>query len=129
NGIVVDVSRYMNQIIDFNKDEKWIRVQPGVVLDELNKFLEPHDLFFGPETSTSNRCMIGGLVGNNACGSHSIIYGSTRDHLLGVTAILSDGSRVEFQSLNNQEFENKRMGNSLESKLYNSITKILTDSE
>ena len=68
-GIVVDVTKYMNSILEFNKAERWIRVQPGVVLDEMNKFLEPSGLFFAPETSTSNRCVIGGMVGNNSCGA------------------------------------------------------------
>jgi len=125
NGIIVDGSKYLTNIIELNKDEKWIRLQPGIVLDELNKYLEPHGLFFGPETSTSNRCMIGGMVGNNACGSHSILYGSTRDHLLEVKAILSDGSEVEFKSLTNKEFEVKCSGQKLENKLYQSIREIL----
>ncbi len=72
----------MNRILEINKEEKWVRVEPGVVLDELNLELKKHGLFFGPETSTSNRCNIGGMVGNNACGSHSVIYGSTRDHTI-----------------------------------------------
>ncbi len=129
NGIIVDVSKHLTNIIELNKEEKWIRLQPGVVLDELNKLLEPHGLFFGPETSTSNRCMIGGMVGNNACGSHSILYGSTRDHLLEVKAFLSDGTEVEFKPLNTEEFEEKCNGNSLENKLYQSIREILNNSE
>ncbi len=129
NGMVVDVSRYLNKIIEFNQEEKWIKVQPGVVLDELNKFIEPFDLFFGPETSTSNRCMIGGMVGNNACGSHSVIYGSMRDHLIAVKAVLSDGSLAEFQPLTRHEFEKKCDGNSLENKIYQSINNILSNTE
>src|SRR5688572_6129800 len=91
-GIVVDVSLYWNKILELNVEQKWVRVQPGVVLDELNKYLAGFGLFFGPETSTSNRCMIGGMVGNNSCGSHSILYGTTRDHTLELKALLSDGS-------------------------------------
>ncbi|MEI6061955.1 MAG: FAD-binding oxidoreductase, partial [Bacteroidota bacterium] len=87
-GIVADISKHWNQILEINTDEQWVRVQPGVVLDELNKILEPKGLFFAPETSTSNRCMIGGMVGNNSCGSHSLVYGSTRDHTLEVKTIL-----------------------------------------
>ena len=78
NGVVVDLSRTMTKILEVNKSESWVRLQPGVVLDELNLHLRQFNLFFGPETSTSNRCMIGGMVGNNACGAHSLIYGSTR---------------------------------------------------
>src|SRR5450755_3142115 len=81
-GIVVDVSKNFTKIIEFNKAEAWVRVQPGVIRDELNLFLKPHGLLFGPETSTANRAMMGGMVGNNSCGSNSIVYKSTREHLL-----------------------------------------------
>ncbi|HXH20209.1 MAG TPA: FAD-binding oxidoreductase, partial [Chitinophagales bacterium] len=80
SGIVVDVSRHMNGILEVNEKQKWVRVQPGVIRDELNSFLKPYGLFFGPNTSTANRAMIGGMVGNNSCGSYSIVYGTTRDH-------------------------------------------------
>ncbi|MFW6327482.1 MAG: FAD-binding oxidoreductase, partial [Bacteroidota bacterium] len=105
NGIVVDISKYMTSVLELNTAEKWVRVQPGVVLDELNMYLKPHDLFFGPETSTANRCMIGGMVGNNACGAHSLIYGSTRDHTIAVKGVLSDGSVVEFGPVTSDEFQ------------------------
>jgi len=126
-GIVVDISRYMTEIIEVNEKEKWVRVQPGVVLDELNKYLEPTGLFFGPETSTSNRCMIGGMVGNNACGAHSILYGNTRNHLISVKAFLSDGSEVEIGPLGTNEFEKKCKGETLENKIYKNIKEILSD--
>ena len=89
NGIIVDVSKHFNQILELNKEEGWVRVQPGVIRDELNLFLQPHGLFFGPETSTANRAMIGGMVGNNSCGSNSVVYRSTREHLIEVKAFLS----------------------------------------
>ncbi len=104
NGIVVDVSKNFTQILELNTEEHWVRVQPGVIRDELNMFLKPHGLFFGPETSTANRAMIGGMVGNNSCGSNSIVYGSTREHLLEVKALLSDGSEAEFKSTSLDEF-------------------------
>lgn len=126
-GIIVDVSKYFTSIIELNKAEHWIRVQPGVVIDELNKYIEQYDLFFGPETSTSNRCMIGGMVGNNSCGSHSLIYGSTRDHTLEIKAILCDGSEVVFKSVSNDEFEKKCIGSKLENKIYANIKAILND--
>jgi len=129
SGIVVDVSKYLTKILELNETEKWIRVEPGVVLDELNKFLAPKGLFFGPETSTSNRCMIGGMVGNNSCGAHSLIYGSTRDHLLELKTILSDGSIAEFKSITNKEFEHKCTGNKLENKIYQNIKEILSNSD
>ena len=107
----------MTRILEVNKEESWVRLQPGVVLDELNLHLKKSGLFFGPETSTSNRCMIGGMVGNNACGSHSLIFGSTRDHLLEVTGFLSDGSEVHFKPLSQKEFKEKTIGNQLENLL------------
>lgn len=92
NGIVVDISRHFNKILEINAEEKWARVQPGVVLDELNIELKPYGLFFSPETSTGNRCCIGGMTGNNSCGTHSLVYGSTRHHVLQLKGYLSDGS-------------------------------------
>lgn len=128
NGIVVDISKYFTGIPEINESEKWVAVQPGVVLDELNMMLAKKGLFFGPETSTSNRCMIGGMVGNNACGSHSLIYGSTRDHLLGIKAILSDGSEVEFGPIHEEaDFISKTTGNQLENKIYKHIYEMLSD--
>ena len=92
NGIVVDMSRHFNHILCFNQEKRWVWVEPGVVRDELNLFLKPYGLFFSPETSTSNRCCIGGMVGNNSCGTHSLVYGSTRHHVLEIKGLLSDGS-------------------------------------
>ncbi len=126
NGIVVDISKHFTEILEINQQQHWVRVQPGVVLDELNQILEPLGLFFGPETSTSNRCMIGGMVGNNSCGSHSIIYGSTRDHTLEVKALISDGSELLFKDLTDEEFHKKCELNNFEGKLYRSINDILS---
>jgi FAD/FMN-containing dehydrogenase/Fe-S oxidoreductase len=129
NGIVVDISKYFTEIIEFNKSERWIIVQPGVILDELNMFLKPHGLYFGPETSTSNRCMIGGMVGNNACGSHSIIYGTTRDHTISTKVLLSSGDEVEFKPLSKDEFLKKCAGENLENKIYQQINQLLYNKE
>jgi FAD/FMN-containing dehydrogenase/Fe-S oxidoreductase len=128
-GIIVDVTRYMNKIIEINARERWVRVQPGVVLDELNMALEPFGLFFGPETSTSNRCVMGGMVGNNSCGAHSLIYGSTREHTLELETILSDGSTAVFGELTAKEFEEKQVGDLLENKIYRNIASILSSPE
>ncbi|HON19213.1 MAG TPA: FAD-binding oxidoreductase, partial [Salinivirgaceae bacterium] len=92
NGFVIDFSRYMNRVLELNTREKWVWVEPGVVLDQLNEILKPHGLFFGPETSTGSRCTLGGMVGNNSCGSHSLLYKTTREHLLEVECVLADGS-------------------------------------
>ena len=128
-GIVVDMSRYFNRILEVNKEEHWVKVEPGVVLDELNLHVKRSGLFFGPETSTSNRCVLGGMTGNNSCGSHSILYGSTRDHTLEIKAILSDGSEAVFKDLSKEEFIRKCEGDSLESKIYQHINEILSDKD
>jgi len=127
NGIIVDVSKNFTKIIELNKEEKWVRVQPGVIRDELNMFLKPHGLFFGPETSTANRAMIGGMVGNNSCGSNSIIYRSTREHLLEVKAILSDGTETEFKALSIDEFHEKCENKTLEGGIYKSVRSLLSN--
>jgi FAD/FMN-containing dehydrogenase/Fe-S oxidoreductase len=130
-GIVIDVSRYMTEILEFNPQQHWIRVQPGVVLAELNKFLAPYNLQFGPETSTANRCCLGGMLGNNSCGLHSIIYGSVRDHILEADVILSDGSETVFKALTTSEFNEKCDGDEslLETKIYRNLRKVLSDPE
>jgi FAD/FMN-containing dehydrogenase/Fe-S oxidoreductase len=127
NGIVVDVSKYFTAIIAFNPEEKWVRVQPGVIRDELNMFLNPHGLFFGPETSTANRAMIGGMVGNNSCGSNSVVYRSTREHLIEVKALLSDGSETIFKTLSLDEFHNKCEGDTLEGCIYKTVRRLLSN--
>ncbi len=122
DGIVVDVSKYFTKIIELNKEERWVRVQPGVIRDELNMFLKPQGLFFGPETSTANRAMMGGMVGNNSCGSNSVVYRSTREHLLEVKALLSDGTEAEFKTLGIDDFQKKCEGNDLEANIYKTTT-------
>lgn len=129
SGIVVDVSKHFTKVLEINEAEKWVSVEAGVVLDELNALLAPKGLFFGPETSTSNRCMIGGMVGNNSCGAHSLVYGSTREHTLAVKVLLSDGSEVEFSALSKDEFLRKCEGTTQENKIYQNINEILSVSE
>ena len=125
NGIIVDVSKYFTKIIELNKEEGSVKVQPGVIRDELNMYLQPHGLFFGPETSTANRAMIGGMVGNNSCGSNSIIYRSTREHLLEVKALLSDGSEATFTTLDIEDFHNKCEGEGFEANIYRTVRSLL----
>lgn len=129
HGIVVDVSKHFTKIIELNVAEGWVRVEPGVVRDELNLFLAPHGLFFGPETSTANRAMIGGMVGNNSCGSNSVVYRSTREHLLEVKTLLSDGSEAEFKELNLDAFHQKCEGQTLESHIYKTVRSLLGNYE
>ena len=127
NGIIVDVSKHFTKIIELNKEERWVRVQPGVIRDELNLFLKPDGLFFGPETSTANRAMMGGMVGNNSCGSNSVVYRSTREHLLEIKALLSDGSEAIFNAVSLEAFHQKCEGTGLEASIYKNIRSQLSN--
>ncbi|WP_375582124.1 FAD-binding and (Fe-S)-binding domain-containing protein [Cyclobacterium xiamenense] len=128
-GIVVDVSKYINKTIEFNKQEGWVRVQPGVVRNELNNYLKEHGYFFSPITSTATRAMIGGMVGNNSCGTTSIVYGSTREHVLELKVLLSDGSEAVFKSMTPADFELKCKQHNLEGALYRHIREELSKPE
>jgi len=132
-GIIVDVSVNFREILEVNKEECWVRLQPGVIRDDLNRILSKYGLFFGPETSTSSRCMIGGMVGNNACGARSVIYGSTRDHLLEVHAILSDGTKAVFKDVSAKELLDKANGigvvGEIENQIYFDIREMLSNEE
>src|SRR5206468_2437906 len=108
HALVLDCSRYMNEVLEVNREERWARVQPGVVQDELNAHVRPLGLLFGPDTSTSNRATVGGMLGNNSGGSHSIAYGLTVDHVLELTALLADGSRVVFGEVTPEAFRAKQ---------------------
>ncbi len=129
NGIIVDVSKHFTNILELNLEEKWVTVQPGVIRDELNMFLKPHGLFFGPETSTANRAMLGGMVGNNSCGANSVVYRSTREHLLSVTTLLSDGTEAVFQSISIDDFHAKCEMNNLEGAIYQKTRSLLSNYE
>ncbi|MGA1341074.1 MAG: FAD-binding oxidoreductase, partial [Flavobacteriaceae bacterium] len=98
-GLVVDVSRYWTKILELDVEARTVVVQPGVIRDELNAYLKPYGLFFGPNTSTSNRCMIGGMVGNNSSGTTSIKYGVTRDKVVSLDVLLSDGSTARINEV------------------------------
>lgn len=139
-GIVADVSKHMNRIIEINAEEKYAWVEPGVVRDELNIACEPYGLFFSPETSTSNRCCIGGMVGNNSCGTHSLVYGSTRGRVLEAEGLLADGSKVRFAEYTVAELEERfgkefwsqelRVDNQeLEEKIYSQLIRWALDAE
>ncbi|MHC1779035.1 MAG: FAD-binding and (Fe-S)-binding domain-containing protein [Bacteroidales bacterium] len=127
SGLVVDISRNFKRIIEINAGQRWARVEPGVVLDELNLECSKYGLFFGPETSTSNRCMIAGMVGNNSCGSHSLVYGSTRDHLLECEVVLSDGSVTVFKSLTPAELDEKLKIDGVEGDIYRYLKRLFAD--
>jgi FAD/FMN-containing dehydrogenase/Fe-S oxidoreductase len=129
SGLVVDVSKHLTQVLEVNPAERWVRVQPGVIRNELNMLLASHGLLFGPETSTANRAMIGGMVGNNSCGSNSIVWGSTRDHLLEAKGFLSNGQAAFFHALSAEEFRAKcaQREASLERQIYRTTQQLLDD--
>ena len=128
SGIVVDVGRHLNGILGFDAARRRVRVQPGVVRNELNLFLAPHGVFFPPETSTANRAMIGGMVGNNSCGANSIVHGTTCEHLVRARGFRSDGSEATFGPLTPAEFAAKCAGpDTIETKIYRTVRDLLGD--
>ena len=128
-GIVVDVSKYFTKILNIDEKAQTVTVQPGVIRDELNNYLKSFGLFFGPNTSTSNRCMIGGMVGNNSSGTTSIQYGVTRDKVLELHAVLSDGSDAVFSELSSEAFHQKTQLDSLEGTIYKQIYRELSSKD
>lgn len=125
-GIVIDISKHFTKILAFDPEAKTVTVQPGVIRDELNDFLKPYGLFFGPNTSTSNRCTIGGMVGNNSSGTTSIQYGVTRDKVQTIKGFLSDGTEATFTTLSNKAFIEKTTLKTVEGAIYNTINTILS---
>ena len=124
HAIVTDFSKYLNQIIEVNQEEQWAMVQPGIVLDDLNRQLLPYGLMYAPDPTTSNRACVGGGVGNNSCGAHSVIYGKTLDHIKEVSVVLSDGTPTHFQELEARELEAKLSGAGLESDIYRGVRRL-----
>ncbi|MFV0335204.1 MAG: FAD-binding and (Fe-S)-binding domain-containing protein [Tropicimonas sp.] len=124
NGIIVDMRRF-DRIGALDRERRRVTVEPGVIRDDLNAWLAPHGLQFGPETSTANRAFIGGMVGNNSCGLHSLVWGTTRDHLISCRAILSDGSEAVFEALSPEAFHRKRALPNLEGRIYETLYQAL----
>ncbi len=127
SGLVVDVSRYMNRLLEFNEEERWVRVEPGMVRDELNQFLRDYGLWFAPNTSTSNRCTLGGMAGNNSCGSTSIAYGTTRDHVLELEVVLSSGEQAVFGAVDSAAFAKCLQKPGREGEIYRRMHHLLGD--
>ncbi len=127
SGIVLDISRFFNQVLELNVKERWVRVEPGVIRDDLNSYLKPFGLMFGPETSTANRAMIGGMIGNNSSGLHSIVWGDTRQNLLEATVMLDDASEVQFEPLDGAAFFQKLASSSREGEIYRAFNDLLSN--
>lgn len=127
SSIHVDFSKYMNQIGELNLNERWIWVQPGVVLDELNEYLRPHGLLFGPDVSTSSRANLGGMIGNNSCGARSLIYGKTVDNILELQVVLADGQLINTSSLDVDAYQKKHKQTDLEGTIYRTISELVEE--
>ena len=123
-AIVIDFSKYMRKIIEVNPEENWVRTQPGIVLDELNHQLKPSGLLFAPDPSTSNRSNVGGALGNNSCGAHSIIWGKTVDNVSEINAILSNGSQIQLGPIKKNQIDSKISRDDLEGQIYKEIINI-----
>ena len=126
-ALVVDMSRHLDHIVEVNREEQWVRVQPGIVLDELNIHLDKYGLLFGPDPASSNRAALGGIVSNNSTGSHSIMYGMTADHVLEMDVILSDGSTTHFAPLDSDQLSRYKQRSGLEGAIYRGVTELIDD--
>ena len=127
HAIVTDFSKYLNQVVEVNREESWARVQPGIVLDQLNRELLPYGLMYAPDPTTSSRACVGGGVGNNTCGAHSVIYGKTLDHIMELDVVLADGAEAHFRPLDAGELEVKLSGSGLESDIYRGVRRLAHD--
>jgi FAD/FMN-containing dehydrogenase/Fe-S oxidoreductase len=117
-AIIIDFSKHMRDVLEVNSEEGWVRAQPGIILDELNRHLAPHGLHFAPDPSTSNRSNVGGALGNNSCGAHSIVWGKTVDNVQELRVVLSNGDVAILGPLDDERFEAKMRGDGLEGDIY-----------
>ena len=129
HAIVMDFSKYLNQVVEVNREESWARVQPGIVLDQLNRELLPYGVMYAPDPTTSSRACVGGGIGNNTCGAHSVIYGKSLDHIKELDVILSDASTTQFRPLASAELEAKLSGAGLESEIYRGVRRLAQDND
>jgi FAD/FMN-containing dehydrogenase/Fe-S oxidoreductase len=125
HSMVLDFSKYMNQVLEFNLEERWVRVQPGIVYDVLNTYLKPHNLHFAPDPATSSRANIGGMIGNNSSGTKSILYGKTVDHVLEAKVVLADGHQLHLRSLTPEEYNEKSSVSGREGEIYKGFRSII----
>ena len=128
-AIVLDMSKYMNQLLEVNVAERWARVQPGIVLDELNHKLKQHGLMYAPDVATSSRANVGGTIGNNSAGSHSLIYGKTIDHVMSLDLVLSNTDEITASPISLEVLKAKKQGNTLEANIYRELCRICSDNE
>ena len=126
-AVIMDMSNHMHEVLELNTEEQWAWVQPGVVQDQLNAYLRPHGFLFGPDTSTSSRATIGGMIGNNSAGARSILYGKTVDHVLELKVVLSDASTALFKPMEKTAVEEILRDGTLEAGIYRGVLRIAQD--
>jgi FAD/FMN-containing dehydrogenase/Fe-S oxidoreductase len=124
-AVVIDFSKYMNQILEFNEQERWVRVQPGIVRDELNEIMGRHNLHFAPDPATSSRANVGGMVGNNSSGTKSILYGKTVDHVIEAKVLLADGTTLVLNELSADDYHEKAQQRTREGEIYRDFRKVI----
>ncbi|MFQ6015175.1 MAG: anaerobic glycerol-3-phosphate dehydrogenase subunit C [Anaerolineae bacterium] len=128
-AIIIDLSRYMNRVLAVNQEEHWVRVQPGIPLDNLNACLKPYGLMYGPDPASGNRATMGGIIGNNSTGAHSILYGMTVDHVEELEVVLSNGEEARLNELSEEEWGRKLQGDRLESDIYRAVQRIVSENQ
>ncbi|MEZ4629404.1 MAG: FAD-linked oxidase C-terminal domain-containing protein [Deinococcales bacterium] len=128
-AIIIDVSKYLTNILEFNAEEAWVKVEPGVVRDQLNAFLKPYKLQFTPDVSPTNRANVGGMVANNSAGTRSIKYGKTVDQVISMRVMLTDGSMVEFKALDEKALKAKQNQQDLEGEIYRKVDALIHEHE
>lgn len=124
-GLILDCSKYMNNVLEVNADERWARVQPGVVRDQLNNQLKPLGLHFAPDPATSSRATIGGMIGNNSSGTRSLIYGKTIENVIAMKVLLADGSVLTFDACNADQWSDRSAGSDREAELYRAVGEVI----
>ncbi len=129
DGLIVDVSKYMNQVLEINPEEHWVRVQGGVVKDQLNAVLKPYGLFFAPELSTSNRATIGGMINTDASGQGSVLYGKTRDHVLELSTVLLDGSLWNSGAISDEQLTEYQQRDDRVGEIHRLVDRVFTDNK
>ncbi len=126
-GLQVDTSKYFNRLLEVNAAERWARIEPGIVLDELNVALRPHGLRFAPDISTANRATVGGMMANNSSGARSVLYGKTIDHVLAQDVVLSDGSEAHFEPIDPAAVDAICRRDTLEAACYREVRRLARD--
>jgi FAD/FMN-containing dehydrogenase len=126
HALVLDMTRHMNQVIEVDPERRIVRAQPGITLDRMNRIVRPYGLTYGPDPASAERATVGGVVGNNSTGAHSIVYGMTSDHVIALDVVLADGSRAHLDAFNGDKWEDRGKRPGLEGQIYRAVPDILT---